>query len=215
VLVAVPTCLLLAWLAGPVPEPGPALDADPSVAETTQSVSPPRVDGFYLGGAFHTGAGFVRVEAFETAPFFGGGGNLNVGAAVLPWMTIGFEGRGAHYFNELGQTLFQGGLIAEAGFYPMPGRPLSIRTGLGFGLAFARDESQIPEKRRAGLGFPQFLGSVRYEFFPGAAKRRPYRAGGFTLGPEIGWRGWTPSKRGRPMANTVFIGLWIGWYRGR
>lgn len=211
----VPTCLLLAVLSGPAPERGPEVPAESAVAKSAQTVSPPRIDGFYLGGAFHTGTGFVRVENFETDAFFGGGGNVNVGAAVLPWMTIGFEGRGAHYFNGLGQTLFQGGMIAEAGFYPIARRPLSIRTGVGFGLAFARDESQIPEKRRGGLGFPQFLGSLRYEFFPGAARRRPYRGGGFTLGPEIGWRGWTPSKRGRPMANTVFIGLWIGWYRGR
>ncbi len=176
---------------------------------------PPRIDGFYLGGAIHTGATFARVDNFETAPFWGGGGNVNVGAAVLPWMTIGFEGRGSQYYNSLGQVLFAGGLNVEAGFYPLPRRPLSLRTGLGFGLAFVRDESQIEEKRRSALGFPQFLASLRYEFFPGASKRRPYRPGGFALGPEIGWRGWTPSKAGRPMANTFFVSVWFAFYRGR
>jgi hypothetical protein len=185
------------------------------LAAPPASPEPARVDGAYLGGGVHGELAWARVENFDTPPFGGGGGELDVGAAVLPWLTIGFEGRGAHGFNAAGQTLFQGGLLAEAGLYPVPRRPLSIRAGLGFGLAFARDPAQIPEKRRSALGFPQFMGGLRYEFFPGATKRRPDRPGGFSIAPEVGWRGWTPSKRGRPMANVIFIGIWLGWYWGR
>jgi hypothetical protein len=200
---------------GPSPE-----QADPAAADAVATGSvdyqpPPRIDGFYLGGAVHTAISEARVANFDTTLFYGGGGNVNVGAAVYPWMTIGFEGRGAQYFNSRGQQMFQGGVIAEAGFYPVPKYPFSLHVGLGFGLAYVEDDSQIAEKRRSALGFPQFLGSARYEFFPGSKKRRPYRPGGFSIGPEIGWRGWTPSKRGRPMANAAYIAIWLGYYWGR
>lgn len=214
------TALLLTLGSGPEPEapaisPTEAGGAEATATAKSEYSAPPRIDGFYLGGAIHTAATVARVENYDTDPFWGGGGNVNVGAAVLPWMTIGFEGRGANYFNSRGQRMFQGGLIAEAGFYPLRRHPFSIHAGLGFGLGYVEDDSVIEEEVRSGLGFPQFMGLARYEFFPGARKRRPYRAGGFAIGPEIGWRGFTPSKRGRPMSNSFFVSVWFAYYWGR
>mgnify|MGYP002140834198 CR=1 FL=1 len=34
------------------------------------------------------------------------------------------------------------------------------------------------------------------------------------LGPELGWLGFTPAAAGRPMSNTIYIGLFMGFYFG-
>ena len=59
------------------------------------------------------------------------------------------------------------------------------------------------------------LTGERYEFFPQAERKRPKRPGGWVVGPELGWRGFTPAAPGRPMSNTVFLGLWFGYYWGK
>ena len=59
------------------------------------------------------------------------------------------------------------------------------------------------------------MGSLRYEFFPHAERKRPRKPGGWVVGPEIGWRGYTPAGKGRPMSNTILLGIWFGYYWGR
>jgi hypothetical protein len=38
---------------------------------------------------------------------------------------------------------------------------------------------------------------------------------GVALAFEIGWRGFTPAAKGRPMSNTNLLGVWFGYYWGR
>ena len=58
-------------------------------------------------------------------------------------------------------------------------------------------------------------GAFYYEFFPQAERKRPKRPGGWVVGPELGWRGFTPAAKGRPMSNTLLLGIWFGYYWGK
>lgn len=178
---------------------------------TVETVSPPRVDGAYLGAVLGGGATFVRVNDRETpGAFLGGGGALRVGEAVLPWMTIGLQVGGRAGFKGA-QRVYQGGVLVELGFLPVPKYPLSLLAGFGVGGG-AVHEQDI--EGRAGFGGAMFKAGARYDLFPGVAKRRPNRGGGFSLGPEISWVGFTPAAKGRPMSNTIVLGLWLGYYFG-
>lgn len=138
---------------------------------------------------------------------------MRLGQAVFPWMTIGLDASGGFYFNR--HTFFtKGGLLIELGFYPVPRYPFSIRTGFGFGAGLILDDRTDV---KGGVGGPRFMGSLRYEFFPHAERRRPNKPGGWVVGPEIGWRGFTPAGPGkdRPMSNMILLGIWFGYYWGR
>lgn len=196
----------------PAPAP-PANDTTGALAGTPAS-KPPRVDGPYIGGTIAAGGSFVRVNNFETPdPFSGGTASLRVGQAIYPWMTIGLEvtGSWANRFANPGQRLLQGGALIDFGFLPVPRIPLSLHVGFGAGGGAAR---QAGRSARSGFGGAVFTGAVRYEIFPLAARKRPRRGGGFSLGPELGWLGFTPAAKGRPMSNTVYIGLFMGFYFG-
>ncbi|MCA9661146.1 MAG: hypothetical protein KC486_22585, partial [Myxococcales bacterium] len=67
---------------------------------------------------------------------------------------------------------------------------------------------------RSGFGGAAFKAAARYEFFPLAKRLRPRRGGGFGLGPELGWIGFTPAAAGRPMSNTLYLGLATTYYFG-
>lgn len=175
---------------------------------------PARVSGTYLGMAIWPGVSWAfspNLEVDQSGALGGGGGALRLGQAVLPWLTLGVDGDGGFYFAP-DRFFMNGGFMVEAGFYPAPRYPLSIRAGFGFGVGLLLDDRT---EVRGGVGGPKFMGSVRYEFFPGADRRRPKRPGGWVLGPELGWRGFTPAAAGRPMSNTVFLGVWFGHYWGK
>jgi hypothetical protein len=201
-----PTALLLASL---LAAPPPAAGAEDS------KTAPPRISGVYFGGILNFGVALARVQGFDVDnPHYGTWGGLRVGQAVFPWLTLGVEGSGGVFLYP-NEQLWQGGLMFIPAFYPVPKRPFSITLGLGFGAGFVQDFA-IGE--RSGFGGPLFMGALRYEFFPTAARRRPNRKGGFTVGPELSWRGFTPAGPGfpeQPMANTFCIGLWLGHYWGK
>ncbi len=203
------------------PEPGPVADvendADTKSSDAESEVSnaapirPPRVDGAYLGGVVSTAATFARVNDWETSgAFIGPGGSVRVGEAVFPWMTIGIQAGGRAGFKGA-QRVYQGGVVVELGFLPVPKYPLSILAGFGVGGGAVHEQDV---EGRAGFGGALFKGGVRYDLFPGAAKRRPKRGGGFSLGPELSWVGFTPAAKGRPMSNSIVLGLWLGYYFG-
>ena len=157
---------------------------------------------------------FARVNNFPTPnPFSGTTGGLRFGQAVFPWMTIGMQVAGtfAYRLADPRQRLFQGAAIVDFGFLPVPRIPLSLRVGFGAGGGAVREAGIAA---RSGFGGAVFTGSVRYEIFPLAARKRPKRGGGFALGPELGWVGFTPAAKGRPMSNTVYLGLFMGFYFG-
>lgn len=175
---------------------------------------PPRISGTYLGMTIWPALSWAfspNLEIDQSAVLPGGGGALRLGQAVFPWMTIGVDASGGFYFNE--HTFFtKGGLLIELGFYPVPRYPFSIRGGFGFGAGLIIDDRA---EEFGGVGGPRFMGSLRYEFFPQAERKRPKRAGGWVVGPELGWRGFTPANQGRPMSNTLLLGVWFGYYWGK
>lgn len=200
------------------PASGPVATLPP--AETTGALAgtpaskPPRVDGPYFGGTIAAGGSFVRVNNFPTPdPLSGGTASLRVGQAIYPWMTIGLEltGSWANRFADPRQRLLQGGAVIDFGFLPVPRIPLSLHVGFGAGGGAVRETGRTA---RSGFGGAMFTGAVRYEIFPLAARKRPRRGGGFSLGPELGWLGFTPAAAGRPMSNTIYIGLFMGFYFG-
>lgn len=210
------------WLlhASPVRPLGPALVAvaatlAPATARAAPA-TPPRVDGPYVGATAFGTLGFTRVRDLDTpGPFGGFGGTARVGDAVLPWMTIGLQLLGGLGYGDspegAGQRVGQAAFGGELGFLPLRKHPLSIRVGFAIGGGAVREDGT---SGRSGFGGAVFTGSVRYEFFPGAAVRRPNRGGGFGLGPELGWIGATPADRGGPMANTIYTGLAMTFYFG-
>ena len=183
------------------------------------SDKPPRVDGTYVGGTLGFGLSFARVNDFATDdPFAGGGGSLRVGEVVYPWMSVGVEIAGNLAYRPAAprQRLLQGAFLVDFGFYPAPRLPLSLRVGFGAGGGAVRPEiaKGAGFGKRSGFGGAVFTGAIRYEFFPGAAKRRPTRGGGLAIGPELGWIGFLPAARGRPMSNTIYLGFFLGFYFG-
>ena len=196
------------------PAPAGKSDAPPPAEIRTPASKPPRVDGPYIGAMFGGGGSFARVNNFETPdPMPGGSMALRFGQAIYPWMTIGLaiSGTLARRFAEPSQRLLQGAVLVDLGFLPMPRIPLSLHVGFGAGGGAVREAGR---SARSGFGGAVFTGAVRYEIFPLAARKRPRRGGGFSLGPELGWLGFTPAAKGRPMSNTIYVGLFMGFYFG-
>jgi hypothetical protein len=240
--VAVAVAAWLVVLAGQALASEPA--AEPMVTETkateptateptvaAPAPNPPRIDGTYLGGTVLMGAGIVRVNDFDTDGAFASfGGTATIGQMVFPWLGLGLHGGGGGGIrSEAGarQRLGQGYLGVQFKFVPLSGRPganatskrgrprkpvpLSLLASFGFGGGAVR---QAGIADRSGFGGAQFGAAVRYELFPWAKRRRPYRGGGFGLGPELGWIGFTPAAAGRPMSNVLYVALATTFYFG-
>lgn len=205
------------------PEAAASETTEPTVApppETTEPAAaprPPRIDGTYLGAAMFTGLGLLRVNDFDTDGAFAAfGGTATVGQMVFPWLGLGLHGGGgAGVRSEQGvrQRLGQGYLGVQFKFVPLPKRhiPLSLLASFGFGGGAVRQEGIA---QRSGFGGAEFGAGVRYELFPFAKRRRPFRGGGFGLGPELGWVGFTPAAAGRPMSNMLYLALSTTFYFG-
>jgi hypothetical protein len=174
-------------------------------------IRPPRFDGPYVGVLAIGTANFAKVIDLETpSPLLGTGGFLQAGDAVFPWMSIGIAAGGqAGWIGK--QQMWQGALLVEFGFVPAKRYPLSIRTGFGFGGGAVTEQGI---DRRFGYGGALFKGSLRYEFFPLAERKRPDRGGGWAIGPELGWLGATPAGKGQPFVNTILLGLSTSFYFG-
>ncbi len=189
-------------------------DTDPPAPDAPR---PPRIDGVYVGGTLFGGLGLVRVNDFATdGPFAALGGTAGVGQMVFPWLGLGLHGGGgAAVRSEQGarQKLGQGYLGVQFKFVPLPVRrvPLTLLASFGFGGGAVR---QAGIAKRSGYGGAQFGAAVRYELFPWAAKRKPFRAGGLALGPELGWIGFTPAATGRPMSNVFYLAIATTYYFG-
>ncbi len=196
------------------PNPGSTAAPTDAAGIITPASQPPRVDGTYIGGTVAAGLGLLRVNDFPTPdPLLGGTASVRVGQVLYPWLTLGLEvvGSMAHRFAEPRQRLLQGAVVIDFGFLPVPRIPLSLHVGFGAGGGAVRQADRVA---RAGFGGAVFTGAVRYEVFPLAARKRPTRGGGFAVGPELGWLGFTPAAKGRPMSNTIYLGLFIGYYFG-
>lgn len=207
------------------PIEGPAESSGETSEPTTEpklrapSERTPRISGTYFGMTLWPGLAWAYSPNLEdiddkidqSAVLAGGGGALRLGQAVFPWMTIGLDASGGFYFSPH-RFFTKGGLLVELGFYPVPRYPFSIRGGFGFGAGLILDDRA---EEKGGVGGPRFMGSVRYEFFPNAERKRPNKPGGWVVGPEIGWRGFTPAAKHRPMSNMIMLGIWFGYYWGR
>lgn len=176
---------------------------------------PPRLDGPYIGGMLLTGVGLTRLTGLETGAFTTFGGSLRFGQMVLPWLGLGLSlgGLGGVRSAEARQQLGQGQLAVEATFAPLAERriPLSLRAAFGFGGGAVTEEGT---SGRSGYGGAMFSTAIGYTFFPWAAKKRPYKGGGFGLGPELGWIGFTPTAAGNPMSNTIYLALTATFFFG-
>lgn len=198
-------------------EPSDAAKADAEPSPASPAPRPPRIDGTYLGGTMLAGVGLIRVNDFDTPGGFAAfGGTFTVGQMVFPWLGLGLHGGGGGMVRSkdaVRQKVGQGHLGVQFKFVPLPKRriPLSLLASFGFGGGAVRQEGLA---KRSGYGGAQFGAAVRYELFPWASKRRPYRGGGFGLGPELGWVGFTPAATGRPMSNVVYLALSATFYFG-
>lgn len=192
-------------------DPEPTSSSDPA----PRPPRPPRIDGAYVGTMLFGGASLVRVNDLDTDGAFATfGGWLRGGQMVLPWLGLGIAVGGlggARSESGARQTLGEGGILVEGQFVPVPRIPFSLRVGFGFGAGAVMQEGR---SGREGFGGALFQAAARYEFFPGAARYRPERGGGFGIGPEIGWLGATPATADGPMAHALYLGLSATWYFG-
>ncbi len=194
---------------------GEAIEDEPSEPPEQPApgigLRPPRVDGPYFGVLAFGGASFAKVLAFDTPnPLIGGGGFVQTGDAVLKWLSLGIAAGGQTGVSG-SKLMASGGLLVELAFIPSQRYPLSIRTAFGGGGGRITDRST---GERPGFGGAMFKGSLRYEFFPVAAKRRPDRGGGWAIGPELGWLGATPAAKGQPFVHTILLGISTSIYFG-
>ena len=186
-------------------------------AEPEPQPKPPRLSGPYLGLSLVGTLTGARVNRFGTdRPFAGGGGLLRFGQFVLPWFGVGLSvGGTGGVASDQGarQALGQGALLVDFEVVHAPQRVqgLSLRTSFGFGGGAATEEGVTA---RSGYGGAVFAAGVRYAFFPGVKRYRPTKAGGFGIGPELGWLGFTPAAAGRPMSNTFYAGVSMAFYFG-
>ena len=199
-------------------EPGADVDAASTDGdEAVAAQKPPRLSGPYLGLSLMGTVTGARVNRFGTdTPFAGGGGFLRFGQFVLPWFGLGLSvGGTGGVASDQGarQSLGQGGLLVDFEFVPAPKRVegLSLRTSFGFGGGAITEEGL---EGRSGYGGALFGAGIRYAFFPGVQRYRATKAGGFGIGPELGWLGFTPAAAGRPMSNTFYAGLSMAFYFG-
>jgi hypothetical protein len=184
---------------------------DEGPEEPKIAIRPPRVDGPYVGAVAFGGVNFAKVLAFDMpGPLIGGGGFVQAGDAVLKWLSLGIA-VGGHTGFAGGKQLRAGALLVEVAFIPSQRLPFSIRTAFGFGGGRITDTAT---GLRPGFGGAIFKGSLRYEFFPLAAKKRPDRGGGWAIGPELGWLGATPAAAGQPFVHTILLGLSTSIYFG-
>ncbi len=189
--------------------------AHPDPTTTSEPIQPPRVDGWYLGGIALGTAAWTRVHGLATPhPFAGGVGGARIGQIVLPWLGVGVQLLGGYsYSRNTGnrQRLGQGALLIDLALFPISPRPFTIRGSLGFGGGAVREDGT---PGRSGMGGASFGLAVGYAFFPTASRKRPKRGGGWSIGPELGVLAMTPAARGRPMANTLYLGLVTVMYFG-
>ena len=206
---------------------------DRAALAAEDETSPPRVAGAYVGGMLALSLTVPRLDSVdsgpstvatagsaESTPIGGFTMSVDAGTVVLPWMSIGFSllGGGGSRDVGRGRRLSHGGLLADIAFFPKPTLPLSLRAGFGAGFGSVREAEKNPETgaapKSASFGGAMFRLGARYAFFPNAKKRRPRRAGGWALAPEIAWLAHPPSERGGAMANTIILGLWSGFFFG-
>lgn len=205
-----------AFAAEPKPKPAPK-PAESEPEPEPEVPTPPRLSGAYLGLSTFGAVTLARVNRFGTdRPFAGGGGMLRFGQFVLPWFGIGLSvggSTGVASDDGARQSLGQGALMVDLQFVPAPkrARGLNLYTGFGFGGGAVTEEGV---DGRSGYGGAVFTAGARYMFFPGVERYRATKAGGFGIGPELGWLGFTPSAAGRPMSNAIFAGLSMAFYFG-
>ncbi len=219
--------------ATPSPESTSPVD-DPSPSSPPPSPSsPPRVAGAYVGGMLTMSLTVPRLDSFDqTSTGQGGGGaaetnaiggvtmSVDAGTVVLPWMSIGFSilGGGGSSRVSRGRRLSHGGLLVDLAFFPKPTLPLSLRAGFGAGFGSVRELEGNPDTgappKTESFGGAMFRLGARYAFFPNAKRRRPRRAGGWAIAPELSWLTHPPAQRGSAMANTIILGLWSGFFFG-
>jgi hypothetical protein len=87
----------------------------------------------------------------------------------------------------------------------------TVHASLGGGFGRSRLDTEYPELILAGTLVSVFS---RYAFFPGIDRRRPNRAGGFCLGPELGVAAFLPGAWTKNSHAEILLGLWIGHFFG-
>jgi hypothetical protein len=210
-------------ITGPSPSGVSAAPAAKPAAAPVREREPPRISGPWIGFLAGPAIAFSGVRNLDTdGPFAGVSGAVRFGEMVLPWLGIGLSIAGSYATRSerdamdptmsARQRLGEGHLLVDFQFVPSKRLPLSLRAGFGVGGGAVR---QAGVSGRSGFGGAVFGGSIKYELFPAAKRRRPDRAGGFGIGPELGWFAHTPAAPGRPWAHGITLSLAGTFYFGR
>ncbi|RMG99379.1 MAG: hypothetical protein D6705_03290 [Deltaproteobacteria bacterium] len=205
-------CAAVAFV--PVLSAATARAAPPSAATPGPAPAVPRFSGWHLRADLDAGLGFARVRELSTPhPLLGPAGSLAVGQVVLPWLALGLRVWGQIGYANPGarQRLAQGAVLLDGTFRPIPKAQLLLRASVGVGGGAVREDGR---SGRSGFGGPVFGLDLGYAFFPGVRRYRPYREGGFFVGPHVGYTVATPAARGRPMAHTISVGIATGFFFG-
>jgi hypothetical protein len=204
--------------------------AGPGEAETSKqpaeepAVEVPRVEGPYLGLSLPIYAGWTHVdldqydyEYMDDPPeqnryTLGGGFVLRYGQTLTRRFGLGFTlgfMRGKDFTDD--SRMGHGEVSMEFFLRPLLRRSWTVHASLGGGFGRSRLDTEFPELTFAGTLLSVF---TRYAFFPGVDRRRPDKAGGFCLGPEIGVAAFLPGAWTENSHAEILLGLWMGYFFG-
>lgn len=223
-----PLLLLSSVLLAPGLSSGGERNAATSEPPAEQSgVEVPRVEGPYIGVSIPMYAGWTHVresqleyEYLEDPPSkdrytLGGGFVLRYGQTLTRRFGLGFT-LGFMRGTDLTESTRMGHGEVSMEFFLKPvlrrkWQQWTVHASLGGGFGRSRLDTEYPELILAGTLLSVF---TRYAFFPGIDRRRPHRAGGFCLGPEIGVAAFLPGAWTKNSHAEILLGLWVGHFFG-
>jgi hypothetical protein len=226
-LPAAPILLRSALLAASLSLVGPGGAETAKQPAEESSVEVPRVEGPYLGLSVPMYFGWTHVqepqydyEAFpgeaeprpENRYTLGGGFVLRYGQTLTRRFGLGFTFgfmRGRDFTDE--SRMGHGEVSMEFFLKPVVRRPWTLHASLGGGFGRSRLDTDMPELTFAGTLVSVF---TRYAFFPGVDRYRPDKAGGFSLGPEVGVSAFLPGAWTKNSHAEILLGLWMGYFFG-
>ena len=186
-------------------EAGADVDAANDDDEAVAAQKPPRLSGPYLGLSLMGTVTGARVNRFGTdTPFAGGGGFLRFGQFVLPWFGLGLSvgGTGASPRTRAPAMSLSARAVCSSTSSSSPHPSASRASASAPASASVAERSPKKASRAAAATAVPLRRRHPLRLLPRRQRYRATKAGGFGIGPELGWLGFTPAAGRRPMSNT-------------